>query len=137
MVAYSFKNQFVEPISTLAKRQTVRGLRKRHARVGEPIQLYTAMRTRHCRKILARDPICTGVDSIEISFDSDTQAIISTISINGVPLDDDAIEAFALADGFTAGFFLSARQRMGQFWLKAHGSDPFTGVVIRWEPQHG
>ena len=57
MVAYSFKSQFEEPIVAREKRQTVRGFRKRHARPGEPIQLYVGMRTRNCRKILTPDPI--------------------------------------------------------------------------------
>lgn len=45
MVAYSFRPQFIAPIQSGAKRQTVRGLRKRHAHVGELVQLYTARRS--------------------------------------------------------------------------------------------
>lgn len=136
MVAYSFKPQFVEPIATLTKRQTVRSERKRHARPGEPIQLYTAMRTRHCRKILSADPICLDVRPIRIHLDSLNPHLISSIHINEIPLDDAEIEAFAVADGFNGalahGF---ARRRMGEFWLQNHDWNGFVGVVIRWEPR--
>jgi hypothetical protein len=50
MVAYSFHRQFVDPIRQGVKTGTVRAARMRHANVGERIQLYTAMRTKHCRR---------------------------------------------------------------------------------------
>ena len=62
MVAYSFQKRFVghitaglEPGPWLPgmKRHTLRRPRAdgRHARPEQPLQLYTAMRTKHCRKI--------------------------------------------------------------------------------------
>lgn len=135
MVAYSFAPQFVEPVSTLKKRQTVRGNRKRHALPGEPVQLYAGMRTKYCRKLLTPDPICLDVRHISIGLDSRSTLLISSIEIEGVPLDFDEIEAFAVADGFggpLAGGF--ARRRMGQFWLSKYEWARFDGVVIRWEP---
>lgn len=135
MVAYSFKAQFAEPIVTGAKRQTVRGDRRRHARPGEAVQLYTAMRTKHCRKLLTPDPICVDVQPIKIGICSRDPMIITDIEINGCSLSADEIEAFAVADGFGSiladGF---ARRRMGEFWLKNHEWNAFKGVVIRWEP---
>ena len=133
MVAYSFKAQFVDPIETRAKRQTVRAFRKRHAHPGEPIQLYTAMRTRHCRKILTPDPICIRLRHVIIAQGSSQPLFIE---LDGVMLDRDAIEAFAIADGFGASAQdgLAAR-RMAEFWLKAHGPKSFGGVVIQWEPR--
>jgi hypothetical protein len=137
MVAYSFKAQFAEPIVTGAKCQTVRGDRRRHARPDEALQLYTAMRTKHCRKLLTPDPVCVDVRSIHIGIGSRDPQIISEIAIDGVRLDDEEIEAFAVADGFGAaladGF---ARRRMGEFWLQNHdwNWNIFKGVVIRWEP---
>lgn len=136
MVAYSFAPQFVEPIASQHKCQTVRGLRKRHARVGERIQLYTAMRTRHCRKIIEADPLCIAVDDIWMWIEYRSPELVKAISINSVPLCDDEIEAFAVADGFGGalvdGF---ARRRMGAFWVEKHldgalGME-FEGVVIR------
>ena len=134
MVAYSFAPQFVEAVSTLKKRQTVRGLRKRHARPGEPIQLYAGMRTKYCRKLVTPDPVCRDVRHIRIDIDARAHFVITAIAIDGVHLSDDEIEAFAMADGFGGaladGF---ARQRMGLFWLKHHEWNLFEGVVIRWE----
>ena len=48
MVAYSFKRRFREPILAGSKQQTIRADRKRHARRGEALQLYTGMRTTQC-----------------------------------------------------------------------------------------
>ncbi len=138
MVAYSFKAQFEEPIVALAKRQTVRGYRKRHARPGEPIQLYTAMRTRQCRKLLSVDPTCLDVRHIRIELSAVHPAFIAGISIEGVALDDQAIEMFAVADGFGGGLAEGfARRRMGEFWHREYDWAAFEGVVIRWEPRHG
>ncbi len=67
MVAYSFDRRFVPAIVSGAKRQTIRAHRARHARPGETLQLYTGMRTRQCRKIVERDPVCTRID--EVLFD--------------------------------------------------------------------
>ena len=70
MVAYSFQRRFAPPISTLVKRQTIRADRRRHARPGEMLQLFTGMRTRHCAKIIA-DPRCLSVEPIVLRMDSD------------------------------------------------------------------
>lgn len=135
MVAYSFAPQFVEPVSTLQKRQTVRGNRKRHARPGEAIQLYAGMRTKYCRKLVTPDPICVDVRDISIAVSIQHPLLIASIEIAHVPLDDQEIENFAVADGFggalAEGF---ARRRMGEFWLKHHPWNGFVGVVIRWRP---
>lgn len=135
MVAYSFAPQFVPAVSTLEKRQTVRSHRKRHALPGEPMQLYTAMRTKHCRKLVTPDPICIDVRHIEIGIDSRSANILTSIEVEGIALSSDEMEAFAVADGFggalATGFAL---RRMGAFWLDHHEWSRFVGVVIRWEP---
>lgn len=136
MVAYSFKAQFEEPIRLLAKRQTVRGDRKRHARPGEDIQLYRSMRTRHCAKILTPDPVCLDVRPISIGLGG--PQLISDMEVDGCRLNDDDIEAFAIADGFGAHSFADghARLRMGLFWYEHHPLlARFDGYVIRWEPR--
>ena len=54
MTVYSFKARFVPAIEAGTKRQTIRAPRagrSRHANVGSELQLYTAMRTKHCRLI--------------------------------------------------------------------------------------
>lgn len=138
MVAYNFKAQFCEPIATGRKRQTVRGDRARHARPGEPVQLYFGMRTVHCHKIIEPDPICTEVVPIRIFLDRAHEQLIRDIVIGGSYLSHDEIEAFAFADGFGAPLFDGfARRLMGEFWLKTHPFDRFSGVVVRWDPRHG
>lgn len=141
MVAYSFAPQFVAPIEARTKLQTVRAQRRRHARVGEAIQLYTAMRTKHCRKIVDIDPVCIRLWDIRIAVDASERRKIGAITLEGTLLTQPEMEAFAQADGFVADAEASALQRMGEFWVKAHahlGTDfLFEGVCIRWEWPHG
>lgn len=137
MVAYSFAPQFVAPIEAGEKLQTVRGHRRRHARVGEPIQLYTGMRTKQCRKIIDIDPVCIRLWDIRIVVDPAERRLISNMEIEGIYQSPWDIEAFAKRDGFTADAEKSAAKRMGEFWLKSHpagddGRIDFSGVVIRW-----
>lgn len=137
MVAYSFAPQFVEAVSTLRKRQTVRADRKRHARPGEPIQLYAGMRTKYCRKLVQIDPIVLDVRHISIVLSPSASRIVLGIEINGIPLCGEEIEAFAAADGFDPDDLVDgySTPRMGAFWLKHHPDvRVFEGVVIRWAP---
>lgn len=73
MVAYSFKQRFAPqiiaglqtgPLVVGMKRQTIRADRKRHARPGEELQLYTGMRTRSCQ-LLGRTT-CTAVAPVRL-----------------------------------------------------------------------
>lgn len=66
MVAYSFRARFVVPIEAGTKRQTIRAPRKRHAKPGEEMQLYTGMRTRACR--LIRLATCLSVWPVSLSM---------------------------------------------------------------------
>ena len=137
MVAYSFAPQFIDPIVARTKKQTVRGHRARHARPGEPIQLYTGMRTKYCRKLIDPDPICIGVHPITITIDTEAEQLITGITHGHVELSDVGIERFAECDGFGSLAQGFARRRMGEFWLKAHAEPgarwiEFKGVCIRW-----
>lgn len=145
MVAYSFKPFFAPQIEGLTKLQTVRANRKRHARPGEPVQLFTGMRTRSCRKLVDPDPICREVLPIVIVTTSMLEDIIGSISVAGVPLNRAEIEAFAIADGFgiehigdtlfkQTGRRGSARCNMGLFWEAEHGFGRFEGVLVKWRP---
>lgn len=117
------------------KRQTVRMQRKRPPRVGEMLQLYTAMRTKHCRKIVPDVP-CTEVFLVLITVDENHPERIASIAFHGDDLLlDHEIERFAVADGFTASEGVSARRAMGNFWMRHHGAGEFIGHVIRWEPK--
>lgn len=158
MVAYSFHQVFVPQIEAGLKRQTIRGHRRRHARPGEPVQLYQGMRTRHCRKIFDPDPVCIGVEPVSILLKDGLVTVgmagapeILSIEIGGVVLDDDALVAFAIADGFDVtqwpdvshtdltgwrwAFSDAPAGAMAAWWQKMHRPGRFDGVLIRWEPQ--
>ncbi|RVD44927.1 hypothetical protein EN742_00860 [Mesorhizobium sp. M4A.F.Ca.ET.020.02.1.1] len=121
MVAYSFKSHFAPPILAGTKRQTIRADRKRHARAGEQLQLYTGMRTKQC-KLIGR-ATCIGVDLVMLNF-----ADHGVVRINGIVLfSDAAMQRFAHSDGFTSWADMRA------FWRDNHpGVEVFDGVLIRW-----
>ncbi|MEL7114001.1 MAG: hypothetical protein AAGP08_00170 [Pseudomonadota bacterium] len=128
MVAYSFTKRFRDPIQRGVKTQTVRMPRKRHARVGEPIQLYTGMQTKYCRKVID-DPICTAVHSIAVYFDKGRVPEIERITVGGVSVRD--LDAFARRDGFKHAADMAAFWRTQQDVSQGFA---FLGVVIEWAP---
>lgn len=145
MVAYSFKAMFGPQVSGLTKLHTVRADRKRHARPGEPVQLYQGMRTRDCVKLVDPDPICSRVQPITIMTTSMLEEFVASIVIDGRSLHREEIEAFAAADGFgiehvgdwrlkRTGQKGSARWNMGAFWQAEHSPGLFQGKLIAWEP---
>ncbi len=124
MVAYSFAPRFSPAIQAGLKRQTIRADRKRHARPGEALQLFTGMRTAHCQRILP-DQICTAVMRIEIAFRFDGRII--GITTEGIPVRN--LNLFALRDGF------NGIEDMSAFWAEKHptaGPRLWQGVVIEW-----
>lgn len=137
MVAYSFNSRFHDAVSSGEKTQTVRAFRKRHARVGEPVQLYAGMRTKHCRKLVDPDPICTAVYPIVIDIVDLADSgfpIIDQLWIDNIALIGAEVEAFAKADGFVSVFTdPPADILMAKFWLQNHGYGRFEGVLIQWE----
>lgn len=146
MVAYSFKDRFVDPIRVglssvslsfdcTPKRQTIRAIgKRRHARPGEVLQLYYGMRTKQCRSIgVAR---CVSVEGVLLKW-SEWQSFCTYDIVErepGVwrrigdtrPIADR--ETFAIEDGF-ADF-----DDMATFWMNEHGPNTFEGVLIKWEP---
>jgi hypothetical protein len=141
MVAYSFKKQFIDPILVglgvqvhhepggahvyHPKRQTIRAIgKRRHARPGETIQLYTAMRTKQCRKL--GEARCVSVEPISVWIEPGRVAVEGHEAIDGIGLDD-----FARLDGFASW------SDMATFWMNEHGqivrAGPFVGVLIKWE----
>ena len=145
MVAYNFMKMFVPQVEGLIKRQTIRADRKRHARPGEAVQLYFAMRTQWCRKLVKPDPICQSVSPIEIEFNGPLHNPISTIAVNEVALQHDDMMELAINDGFDLkrlrpqrGLFddpgLTPLFLMGVFWVQTHGWNRFSGWLIKWEP---
>ena len=134
MVAYSFKKRFAPPIIAGLrpgplvdgmKRQTIRADRKRHARLGEELQLYTGMRTRSCQ-LLGRTT-CTAVAPVRLLLGRSP-----SVEIGGEPTitDDAELDLFARFDGFANWPDLCA------FWAAEHAEvSEFSGVLIRWEPR--
>lgn len=121
MVAYSYKKRFVAPIEAGLKRQTMRNERKRHARPGEEMQNYYAMRTKQCR--LLCKPTCRAVTPVRLNFRRDTVKIEGRPHITG----KFNLDAFAALDGFANWNELKA------FWREEHASmTSWSGVLIEW-----
>ena len=67
MPAYTFQSRFAPLVASGEKRQTIRAIgKRRHAAVGDRIQLYTGMRTKACRKLVTPDPVCTFAAAVYI-----------------------------------------------------------------------
>ena len=115
MVAYNFKARFAPDVEARRKTQTIRpdGKRK-HARQGVAIQLYTGMRTKDCRKL--GEAICSGSTRCTIDYD---RVAVGGFNVPG-------LDAFAQADGFHD--FVS----MAAWFEEAHGL-PFHGTLIKWQ----
>jgi hypothetical protein len=121
MVAYSFQTQFAAPIAAGSKRQTIRADRKRHARLGETLQLYTGMRSRKCR--LVGRAICIGVGPVRLDFRAEVVSLWTGVTL----AQPDELSAYAVRDGF------GDWREMVSFWRTAHPDAPaFCGVAIEW-----
>lgn len=122
MVAYSYQRQFIEPMERGDKRQTMRNDRPRHARPGEEIQHYYAMRTKQCR-LIGRST-CTAVTKVSINFVRQTVRIKGRGVIHG----KRALDTFAQHDGFADWGALVA------FWYDKHpeAATAWQGILIEW-----
>lgn len=125
MPAYSFKKRFADPILSNQKLQTIREVgKRRHARAGERIQIYTGMRTKQCKLIATR--ICSSVHQILLLI-MPRQEIEARI--DGKVLGELELNALVRADGF------EDVADMWKFWRDNHkGVDKFDGLLIKWEP---
>lgn len=128
MVAYSFQKEFAPHILSGRKSHTVRGHgKRRQARPGEHLQLYTGMRTKHCR--LIGRTTCDRVEEIELHFRRRPER--DWVGMGKAPVLHTAggRDCFAFSDGFDNWAALRA------FWRKHHpGIDDFYGVIIYWKP---
>lgn len=123
MVAYSFKEQFIQPILESRKLQTIREIgRRRHGRSGDELQLYYGMRTKQCRLIARRR--CIGVVPVELIVKPDS----FTAVVDGHPLNGLELYNLAISDGF------SDLDAMWRFWRENHKYQVFRGGIIKWEP---
>lgn len=132
MVAYSFKPSFIADIRGKVKRQTIRLPRKRHARAGEALQLFTGPRMKPVRLGAA---LCVSVRDVRLDFTADQVTLDDFEVIEG----DDALNAFAIRDGFQVPARLRdlsdmpAWEYMARWWALTHPGQPvFRGVLIDW-----
>lgn len=150
MVAYSYKGRFVAPIRVglglpvydehlelggyqpgqiiRPKRQTIRYAgRKRHAQVGETLQLYYGMRALKCFKI--GDARCTVVGLIRV-FVHTGMVVVNEKGREASYEEPFELDHFARDDGFADW------AEMRAFWLEEHDGKqlgPFVGLLIKWE----
>ncbi|XXJ19974.1 hypothetical protein ACR42D_10595 [Desulfovibrio caledoniensis] len=124
MVAYNFKSQFAERVESGEKRQTIRANgKRRHARPGEALQLYTGQRGPNCRKLVDPDPACVAALPVFMDrtfSDNRRVVVVAGHEVYGPPLED-----LARADGFETS------EEMKDFFEKTHGV-PFEGTLIKW-----
>jgi len=124
MVAYNFQRRFAAAIVDGRKTHTIRTDRRRHARPGEMLQLFTGMRSTSCVKLIP-DPLCLRVEPIRIDFGAEGK--IDQVQLDGQAVDD--LDQFALADGF------ESLADMYGFWVLQHGLlRAFNGTLIGWAP---
>jgi hypothetical protein len=123
MVALNFQPQFADDVADGTKCQTIR--RTARCKAGDRIQLYTAQRTKACRKL--GEATCKRVRPVRIC---DTEMWLDGRRLyagNGSP--DEWLECdndFAVKDGFP-GFM-----EMAEWFRDRYGSLPFEGFVIEW-----
>lgn len=130
MVAYNFQARFADAVERGEKRQTIRLVgKRRHARPGERVQLYTGMRTKSCR--LLGEATATHVAPVRIEA---THMKMDGHRLPGTLWHRDQAEQtdneFAEADGF------ACFADMADWFHTTHGL-PFEGVVIFWSEPHG
>lgn len=129
MVAYSFKAQFAAPILAGTKQQTIRANRKRHARPGETLQLYTGMRTKHCR--LIGRAVCQETQNVRLSFINGYVMLGSVGS--GSALCRELLRTRADCDAFARRDGFEDWKSLAEFWEANHpGTRFFDGVLIFW-----
>jgi hypothetical protein len=119
---FNFKPQFVPLVKSGKKRQTVRATRAdgRVPRPGDVAKLYTGLRTRNTRLLMAADII--ACDPVRIDFEE--RAFV----LGGERLRLGTLEQFAKEDGFA-----NATEMID--WFKGtHGPDDFEGFCVRWDP---
>lgn len=140
MTAYSFRPRFVAPILAGTKCQTIRADRKRHARPGEELQLYTGMRTKQCR-LIAR-VTCQSVQPIYINFvdrkytkGNDLVIINDKIEYPNCTGGEEIYRTTSSLNGFARRDGFENWADMRRFWEAAHDDLlDWYGVIITWKP---
>jgi hypothetical protein len=120
MVAHNFQRQFAAMIIAGTKRSTIRpNGKRRHAFIGEQLQLYTGMRTKSCT-LLMRVP-CAAAAPVEIHWD---HVIVDGARMEG----SQNLMRLARIDGFADFGAMRA-------WFERQYGLPATQMTqIRWLP---
>jgi hypothetical protein len=126
MPAYNFLPRFAPLVESGEKRQTIRAVgKRRHARSGDLLQLYTGQRTAFCRKLISPDPVCIAAHAVYIYKIFTRQEAYYQMCIDGEVVFHHEVAGIAIADGF------ADKTQFFEFFEEAHGL-PFHGVLIKW-----
>lgn len=119
MSAYNFLKRFAPAVRDGLKRQTIRAHRKdgRVPKVGEQLQLYTGMRTKHCTLLIRAR--CRKVQRIRVAADR--------LELDDVTLTRVDADAFARADGFSC-----YDELVSWFTIERRRELPWFGIVVYW-----
>lgn len=126
---YNFNKRFAPDVESGKKRQTIRKKGKRRPPlVGEPLQLYTGMRTKYCRLLVREN--CRAVSEIIILPDYRQISTFSPEQNCYIMLgahDERRLNAFVMADGFKSAneFFEWFENQVGEDGI-------FVGHLIQW-----
>ncbi len=119
MPSLGFAAMFAERVERGEKLHSIRSRRKRPEQwlPGKSVHLFTAMRTKYCRRLGLG--IITAVDDITI--------LDNAVEIDGVLVDTEReLSAFARADGFLTW------SQFHSFFAEHYGL-PWSGSLIRWQ----
>lgn len=129
MVMFNFKSRFVMPIELGTKTQTIRSPRRRDARPGDALQLYTGPRFQP-RKI--GEARCTAAGAITLNLNTGQVFITwgAGSALRGVSIfrHGSDLDAFAVRDGFEDW------DDLRQFWRETHDAErQFQGRIAVWD----
>jgi hypothetical protein len=129
MVAYNFIKEFADDVESGKKLCTIRKVgKRRHARVGEQIQLYTGMQTNACR--LLGLGLCDNVTPIHILPSWGEIHLQAPTKIHWLVFDsDESLNKLAQRDGFP-----SLKEFFDYFEPQVDDKGVFEGLLIGWEP---
>ena len=128
MVMFSFKPQFVAAIQRGDKRQTIRAPRKRNARFGDQLQLYTGPRM---APRLIGTANCIGAGPVRLDFENggfeySLEAEPTEAAVHVAGAAPGQLENFARRDGFADW------NHMRAWWLATYDVQHFDGWLTLW-----
>lgn len=133
-----FQSRFAAAVQCSAKCQTVRPWRRRMIDVGDVLSLraWTGLPYRSPQAHLREAMVCEKTPIlINVTIERHRAEKEVVLGYNGTALKGDALQAFAVADGFAGPdeffhFFVCAYARPGLGGTRLN----FHGQLIRWQP---